>query len=185
MKLVVKISSGNKDDLKNITLKSVKNNNIYDLTYKINSWVEIPEEILKTQYILLINISEKGGLCENKSYSQIICGINGKPLKPFFIPRKNIIPCGDHAYFSVPEQCYSIESNGNTIRIKYNFIEAKDNKARIKSDEVYNGTINDLPEEYHKLKKPANIALDKANCSNCTFAFYFMEPNLLVNSSRK
>jgi hypothetical protein len=183
MKLVAKITSSQETmDIDGVDKpKKIKNGFLCDITYKINEWVDLPKGVVDAQdKVFLINISEKGGTCGDKIYAQIVTGNSSKPLKPFFIPRKTIIPCGDHAFFSVPEKCFSIETfDGEDIRIKENTIEIDEtnSKARLSSVEIYSGSVETIPEDHIRFKKAAEICLDKANCPNCTFIYYFNDPS--------
>lgn len=183
MKLVAKVVSNNE----NFTIngidkpKKIKNGFICDLTYKINEWVDVSKELLEyPEKVFLINISEKGGTCNGKTYAQIVTGNSSKPLKPFFLPRKNVTPCGDHAFYSLPERCFSIETfDGENIKIKENSIEIDEPnlRARLNSVEIYSGSVDEIPEEYIRFKKASEICLDKANCPDCTFVYYFNDPS--------
>lgn len=168
--------------LSNSRPKGIKGGVIVDLTFKINEWIDIPNSVLDYDYVLLINVAEKGGKCGDISYAQIVCGVSGKPLKPFFLPRKNVQPCSDHAYFTLPERCYTIEASEdyeNIVKIKEHTIEIDEdnNKARIRTDDVFVGNIIDLPDDLIRFKKPAQICIDKASCEECQRVFYYVDPS--------
>lgn len=182
MKLVAKVSTSQETlDIPGFKTKKIKNGFIFDVTYKINENIQLPKELFDhNDVVFLINIAEKGGTCDGKVYAQIVTGASSKPLRPFFIPRKHITSCGEHAFFSVPEKCYSIETfDGETIKIKENttVIDKQNLSARLNSIEVYSGEIENLPEEHIRFKKASEICLDKAGCEDCQFIYYFVDPS--------
>jgi len=56
-------------------------------------------------------LSETGGGATNTGSSMIICGANGEPLKPLYVPKG--ICFGDHAIFVVRNGMYIIKHSHN------------------------------------------------------------------------
>jgi hypothetical protein len=149
----------------------------------------IPEEIDHSKYTLLIDIAECGGWKgpNELNIGQVVCGMSGKALKPYFIPRLNVEPCGKHAYFSVPEGCVSVQADNENITIKEVKIDfhPEEHYATLIEKEYYNGHVEDLPEELIRFKLAAGIAVDKSNCENCTHVHYYVDTNQIITKPRK
>lgn len=147
----------------------------------------IPEIIDEDTYSLLIDTSEHGGLSDTDNTAQVVCGLSGKPLKAYFIPSKNVVECGVHANFSVPNNCVTIEAKGNDIvitegRIEHD-IEARN--ANLIKTELYNGHVELIPADLIRFKLAAEVAVDKSNCRNCTHVHYYIDTNQLYIRTRK
>lgn len=147
----------------------------------------IPSLINEDKYALLIDTTEHGGLSDTDNSAQVVCGLSGKPLKAYFIPCKNVVPCGVHANFGIPNDCIIIQANGNNIVIIECKVECNDeqNTAKLIEIELYNGPIDLIPESLIRFKLAAEVAVDKSNCKDCTHVHYYIDTNQLYNRTRK
>lgn len=190
MKLRVKVSCTSEEatsmiaDLNNnyVTANIIKNGFIIDPKVNDSEEFIIDPILRKANHILLIDISENGGLSEGDNYAQVISGLSGKALRPYFIPRKNVIPCGEHAFFSIPESCVQITSRNETITIsKILIVDDKEHGvAKLNSEILYSGSLDNLlldNSENIRFKQAAEIAVDKSNCKNCTHVHYYVDTN--------
>lgn len=190
MKLRVKVSCTSEEatsmiaNLNNnyMTANIIKNGFIIDPKINDSGDFIIDPLLRKANHILLIDISENGGLSEDDNYAQVISGLSGKALRPYFIPRKNVIPCGEHAFFSIPESCVRIASHGEIITIsKISIVDDKENEiAKLNFEILYSGTLDNLlldNSENIRFKQAAEIAVDKSNCKNCTHVHYYVDTN--------
>lgn len=143
-----------------------------------------------SKYTLLMDVSEHGGFDTNKNekYSNIVSGLSGKALKPYFIPKKHVEnPCGQHAFFSVPEACITITGHDeDIITITENRISdiTESNTVRINKTLLFNGHVDSLENDLGRFKQAALVALDKANCPNCTHMHYYIDASVFRNISK-
>lgn len=174
---------------------SVRNGVIFDPLIQSQSDVEaiyaMPRDFstITSKVTFLMDISEHGGFNTKtgEHYSNIVCGKSGKPLKPYYVPRKHVnSPCGQHAYFSVPESVITINAfSDENIRIYENRIDTSlldtDNVVKILHTVLYDGALGNLPSELERFTQAASVAVDKANCADCTHIHYFMDASIFKN----
>lgn len=147
-----------------------------------NDVYSIPELIKDKNHILLIDVTENGGFCEGVDrFAQVVCGMSSKALKPYFIPRKNVKPCGHHAYFSIPESCVIIQAidsdNIKIIKLNINNQVSQNNTATLEKTELYSGSVETINEENVRFKQAAQVALDKYNCNDCVHTHFYNDRN--------
>ncbi|MCL5006929.1 MAG: hypothetical protein M1153_02190 [Patescibacteria group bacterium] len=96
---------------------------------------------LKPEPELHIELSEHGGAELHSGSATIVCGVSGKALRPFRIPRSNVMACGEHAIFSVPWAVMAITAThpGDKIEVLKHRIEKFPMGARLKTEEVWKG----------------------------------------------
>lgn len=147
----------------------------------------IPEEIENKKYTILIDIVEGGGWQgpDDPNLAQVVCGMSGKALKPYFIPRLNVEQCGRHAYFSVPEGCVVIQASNEEIIIREVKIEAYPTHATLVETDYFAGNLNNLPTDLVRFKLAAEIAVDKSNCEKCTHVHYYVDTNQIITKPKK
>lgn len=151
-------------------------------------------ESFKRKSTILIDITENGGYSEENNIKDatIVAGYSGKPLKPYFIP-KHPTKCGDHAFFSIPEKCFSIrafvekvnEKNENddfVVEIYEHQVDEsgieKDNTCAINTKKYFTGDCHHIPYRLIRLFQPALVAIDKANCKNCTHVHFYVDSTI-------
>ena len=128
---------------------------------------DIPEGV--SDAILLIDCCEKGGGMTSTGSGTVICGLSGKPLKPYYVPRRGHLACGEHAYFSVPNAVITVTGyrrDSNITITKYE-IKKDGQTAILEISEIWKGEIEFLPELYDCYKEAATAARQKANCYHC------------------
>lgn len=156
----------------------IKNGIIIDPIFNAGFY-QIPSELKSKKVTLLIDTCEKGGYNPNTNtkQAQIVTGISSKSIRPYFIRRKNIKPNGVHCHFAVPESVILINADDEIVTItELNIVElVEENKAKIDEIELYKGHFESLPENLNKFEQAVVIAVDKANCENCTHSHYFTD----------
>jgi len=149
----------------------------------------VPSIIDNKKYTLLIDVTESGGWDgpDEPNTAQIVCGMSGKALKPYFIPRLNVKECGDHAFFSIPEGCVLVQVEGDIVTI----IEVKiqlyqeEGLVSLVEKEYYHGHVDDLPTDLIRFKMPSQIAVDKSNCEKCTHVHYYVDTNQIITKTNR
>ena len=133
---------------------------------------------------LLFQCVESGGHDGNgTAEATIICGLSGKMLRPFWIPRSGR-ECDVHARFSVPEKVVVItawhEGLDNESRIKRSYfvvtkheVSTEDGQATVKSQMLFKGSlVAHLPGSLKKFADAVEAALAKAECQHCSEPHY-------------
>jgi hypothetical protein len=129
-----------------ITAKLVRGGVIVELPVrKKESWnepdvYEVPTEV-NSSAILLIDVAEEGGGMTNTGSGTVVCGLSGKALRPYYMPRGGHLACGTHAYFSVPNAVVTVTGyrRDNNITIDEHRIIREGNIARIHSKKLWSG----------------------------------------------
>lgn len=107
MKIVARINAENVamvESLKqrDINAKLVKGGVIVELpaskdSTRDDSKYEIPNEVIVANATLFIDCEEKGGGMTNTGSGTVVCGLSGKALRPYYVPKGY---CNaDHAHF--------------------------------------------------------------------------------------
>ena len=183
MKIVAKVN-GEKQELvktlnqKGITAKLVRGGVVVELPKrKKESWndpdsFEIPHEV--NSATLFIDCTEHGGGMTNTGSGTVVCGLNGKALKPYYMPRRGHLACGTHAYFSVPNAVVTVTGyrRDTNVTITEHRIVREGNIARIESKELWRGELEVLPETFEHFRAAAEAAQGKANCYHCRSAHF-------------
>jgi len=129
----------------------------------------IPQPLLMRDYNLLLNISENGGALESTGKATIVCGLSGRPLIPYYIPSGPSV-CGNHAYFSIPNNAITVSSYKNSYDImiaKHQIVTSK-KRATIETTSLWYGQMDDLlPDCFQDFQAAATAARAKANCYHC------------------
>jgi hypothetical protein len=88
----------------------------------------------------LIFCTEKGD--GDKGISQIVCGLSGKPLRPYYIPRT--IFEEDHAFFSIPEALITVhgEKKNAYVTINEHRLSVQNGTAKVVSKVLWKGYGN-------------------------------------------
>lgn len=124
---------------------------------------------------LFIDIEEEGGGMTNTGVASIVCGMSGKPLKPYFVPRgySNAV----HAHFSVNGNVVRITANraDDHISIVHFWIKVKGNEAEIQYRELWYGYYQDLPIAFRNYQAAVDAAITKAYCYHCRHVHYEAE----------
>lgn len=185
MKIKAKINGENQplvDALtkRGITAKLVKGGVIIELPLiplrKNKSWSDpdtyyeiLPEVKEVNSAMLLIEITESGGGMTNTGSGRVVCGLSGKALRPYYVPRSGHLACGTHAYFSVPNAVVTITGyrRSNEVMIEEHRIVRDGNVAWIESKELWSGDLEVLPEFFNRFQAAAKAAKAKGNCYHC------------------
>jgi len=151
-----------------VSAKLVKGAVIVELPELKGSYTyEIPKEIMKATFC--IDISECGGGMTNTGSGQIVCGLDGRALRPYYVPRGGSLCNGNHAYFAIPDGLVTIngENKCQNVVIQEHRIEVSENTAKIVSKDIWSGNHEDLPTMFSKFESAALAAVRKSNCYHC------------------
>jgi hypothetical protein len=186
MKVTAKIKGENQSlvDIltqRDITAKLVKGGVIVELPVRKKELLnksdtyEIPAEM--NDATLIIDITEEGGGMTNIGSGTIICGLSGKALRPYYVPRGGHRACGIHAYFSVPNAVVSVTGyrRDDNVTIEEHRIIRDGNVARIESKELWSGELETLPDSFSRFRAAAEAANVKGHCYHCRHIHFAQE----------
>ncbi|TSC56395.1 MAG: hypothetical protein G01um101418_389 [Parcubacteria group bacterium Gr01-1014_18] len=172
MKLVARIQGENQNTVatltaRQITAKLVKGAIIVDLAKNELGGYGIPTECANAT--LSIDVEESGGGMTNTGSGTIVCGLSGKALKPYYMPRGGHRACGTHAHFSVPNAVVTITAGKKSgiLTINKYTIRKEMYIARIESEKIWSGQIEELPNIFAHYKEAAEAADRKSQCYHC------------------
>lgn len=178
MKIVARINGENTslvDTLtqRGVTAKLVRGAIIVELpARKKESWgdpdsYEVPAEA--NDATLFLDATEHGGGMTNTGSGTVVCGMSGKPLRPYYTPRGGHLACGTHAYFSVPNAVVTVTGyrHDTNVTIEEHRIVRDGNVARIESKKIWSGELGVLPESFSRFQAAAEAAKTKGNCYHC------------------
>jgi len=136
----------------------------------------IPQEV-GDDAMLFINLAEKGGAATNSGSGTIVCGLSGKALKPYYIPRGGHLACETHAYFCAPQAVVTVTGyrRDDTVIIEEFKIFRDRNIARIDSKKLWEGQLEELPKTFSRFQAAAEAADEKGNCYHCRHVHYVAE----------
>jgi len=139
---------------------------------------EIPSEAKDSP--LVIECTEHGGGKTNTGEATVVCGLSGKALEPFFVPKKGKLANVIHAYFSVKSCVVSVHADrvSQVVTITRHEIVRKGDNATIEDEVLWKGVITQLPEIYTKYSNAAWAAMQKAQTYHCRTVFYADIPEL-------
>lgn len=127
----------------------------------------IPSKVKKIYKRCYISATEEGK--ENGS-SQIVCGLSGKALKPYYMPRdfKDA-----RAHFCAPYTIATvIHDKKGSFSIFEHKAEIKDQTAKIVSRLIWRGIIKNLPVSLVRYQKALEAAQEKSRCNRCQCTHY-------------
>jgi len=179
MKITARINGENQslvDTLtqRGITAKLVKGGVIVELpARKKESWndpdtYEVPAEV--NGATLFLDVAEEGGGMTSTGSGTVVCGLSGKALRPYYVPRGGHLACGTHAYFSVPNAVVTVTGyrhDDNVTIEESRIVRDGGNVARIESKKLWSGELEELPETFSRFRAAAVAAREKSNCYHC------------------
>lgn len=94
---------------------------------------------------LFIDVSEEGGLGGKSKAGVVVCGLGGKPLRPYRRPRR-VTSCGASARFSAPMVVATVTAycDDHRIAIREHRIASDGKFAWIESDILWGGEIKPI-----------------------------------------
>lgn len=118
---------------------------------------------------LRIDIVEGGGGLTKTGSGIVVCDVGGYPLTPYRIPRHGTLANAQHAYFSVPIACVTVQGfrNQEQVIISEHHIVAQDGAAFLQTKRLWSGDLDDLPEVFAHYRDAATAARLKSNCYHC------------------
>jgi len=128
---------------------------------------EIPAEARAAK--LFLDVSEHGGGATNTGSGTVVCGLSGKRLRPYYVPRGGHLAGGTHAYFSVPEAVITVTGyrRDENITICEHRIVTSGITAQIVTKELWSGEMEFLPGTFKRYQEAAEAAYRKGNCYHC------------------
>lgn len=120
----------------------------------------------------ILDIPEKGGRGTTDRYAQVVCGLSGRAIKPFFIPRSNIPIMGVHARFSMPETATVIRVENDEARLTRYVMKRDGMKVMLERIVMWQGSGENLPPQVESYQNAVDAAFEKAECNMCVHAHY-------------
>ena len=126
---------------------------------------------------LFIEAEGKGGLHpDGKVDAQVVCGLSGKPLRPFHVVRGgSLTPPNDvHALFSVPDNIVVIraEEDGRVAITKHSIVLGDGDVVSVQEEQIYHGFPQNLSGWKSKYQVAAQACARKGQTMNCRSAHY-------------
>ncbi|GEM_PF-6868576 len=122
---------------------------------------KIPLPIRKKNPYILLHLEERGG----NGFGQIVCDINGRRLRPFYV-EKSV------GRFNVANEAaivcaLSLQGSVSDLTIKTYSVRRNNSNVVIKKNRVFKGRNSNLPEHLSKFKDAAKAAVRKSQCQKC------------------
>ena len=154
------------------SVKLVKNGIVIDPWETDDGIFIIPEST--KQIHLFLNLSEFGGGMTKTGSATVVCGVSGKPLKPYKIFRHGDLACNTHALFSVPEKAITIraEKNRQIVIREHKIVITAPRRACIHSETLWTGNFLELPNRLSRYQNAVDAAREKAYCYHCRCVHY-------------
>ena len=148
----------------------------------------LPDKNIIGQYsanmVMTIDTVESGGGSSNTGRCHIACGISGKPLVPYLIPRTGHLSNGVHAHFCVFDKFVSIDCRfdryGTEIEI-HSVISSFDDSGKfvfLNIEKIWAGHPEELPVYLGKFKNAVEAATRKVQTYHCRSAYYIADKNV-------
>ena len=133
----------------------------YDGEYKI------PEEVAGV--MLFVDIVESGGGRTSSGSGIVVCGVSGKPLRPYYTHQHGNLSNGIHARFAVSTAVVTITGyrNESRITIRKHEIIREGRTARIKTTLLWEDDLDLLPGTLDNFHAAGKAAVEKGNCYHC------------------
>lgn len=129
--------------MRGVNAKMVRKGIIVELPASAPFTYWVLKEVGKAK--LFIDVTEQGGGMTHTGDAVVVCGMSGKALRPYFIPRGGHLACGEHAFFAVPNTCVTVTGyrRDATIVIAEHRVVREDQIARITSKQLWVGEANE------------------------------------------
>jgi len=178
MKIVAKIDREDRDLAermrgKGLEARVIRGRTLIELN-KTGNVYDIPVEVKSQNPTLMIDCSECGGGMTNTGNSTIVCGLSGKKLRPYYVPRGGHLANGNHAYFAVPSMVVTISGyrQDYVVTIEEHAIIVNGSRAHIKSSIIWSDEVDNLPNYLDRYREAAYAAYEKSNCYHCRCVHY-------------
>jgi hypothetical protein len=157
---------------------------------KNHSYAEISEplQIKINDSFYRLHLTENGGGMSNTGVAEIICNLDGEPLKPVQIRKKGNIANGTHAIFVGKDLIMiTAKHHRSDFVIKIEKHSINDMSGRTTIEDIWFGNIfigksfdvkNILPEKFKKFENPVICAIDKAMCYHCKCIHYAIHEHI-------
>ncbi|MDD4937762.1 MAG: hypothetical protein PHX34_01975 [Candidatus Shapirobacteria bacterium] len=175
-KVIAKLSGEHVNLLERLghsVVKLVRNATLVELK-ATDGVYRIPKEIYGFSFSLQIEVAEEGGGYTHTGFSTIVCGLSGKKLKPYFMPRYGDLACEKHAFFSVPMSVVLVKGDRakEEVEITKHSIVCINQTVRVEESLIWKGQFDRLPKRYQQYKGAVNAAKDKCSYYHCRVALY-------------
>ncbi len=158
---------------KGVVVKREKRSMLFDLKITAGllepgpEYCEIPRAVkdVSAEVVYLIEASEKGGLRLHDGNGTIVCGLKGKRLRPYYVPRKKN---GPTAFFSAVGGLSTVTAyfhEGTFMIMNHKIKENSNGFLYIESLTVGFGSF--LPSSLSHYTEAVQAAKEKAACINC------------------
>jgi hypothetical protein len=128
---------------------------------------EVPMEV--SDAVLYLDLTEHGGGRTNTGSGTVVCGLSGKALRPYYVPRRGHLACNAHAYFCVPNAAVTVTGfrNGKVKIEEHRIVRDGNNMTLIESTKLWYDELRMLPETFSRFRAAAQAAITKAKCYHC------------------
>lgn len=150
---------------KGVRAKVIKRSTLVDLPplygKKKGMMFRIPPET--EDALMFIDMPESSGVVDGTQYAEVVCGMSGSKLKPYFVSQRRRGTFHRYGRFCVPNALVTVRCQNDKLLIMEHRVEIlRKGVARIKSDVMWQGLSNDVPPELHHYKPAVRAACIKA-----------------------
>lgn len=121
----------------------------------------------------IVNLAE----FQAEAVSGVICGFTGKPLNPFYIPRRLKKKRPYQALFAAPQSLVSVADSGNGYIITEHSVSLTVDAVTLDNTVLFEGDYPDseLPEHLSRYRDALDAVIRKSQCCKCTHVHYSIE----------
>ena len=138
--------------------------------------------VLYSRFRIRYIVWERGGGRTNTGEAEIICSMDGRPLKPLFVRRRGHLSCSEHAAFGIWEghEVICIHASHHRGDFVINVSKLRATKENLVEEiliklQDFESLEDVLPTKYEYLRNAIEAAMDKATCYHCRSPHYIKE----------
>jgi hypothetical protein len=125
----------------------------------------LPKEVAGA--LLFLDCSEVAGEVDGRLFATVVCGLSGKPLRPYYESRGKGKKYKRYARFSAPQTIVTVQGKDNQVSIMKHRVEmVQSQTAQIVSFRIWNGNPESMPRKLAHYRPAAESALAKLRCTN-------------------
>ena len=130
-------------------------------------YYEIPEVVksLDEEVVFIVEAAEVGGYRRNLGVAKVVCGLRGRKLTPYYIPRKKNDVSAQFSAIGGLVTVTAYSSEGYFIIMSHKIRENANGFLYIESSCIAHGTK--LPEKHIHFEDAVKAAKKKSECINC------------------
>jgi hypothetical protein len=123
---------------------------------------------------LLIDVEESWLREVEGTRAQVVCGLSGKALRPYFVPARGH-PSGrsGQAFFSIPTAVVLVTAyRDGRVEIRHLWVETGGDITTLLARLLWSGSAAELPHLPSQYGAAARAAIEKAKCEHCCHVHY-------------